>query len=179
MKTLIKILYLSLFTFVIANDTMSFKNEAIFENDNVILELRDGTIYGNAKIISMDGNWTKIKTKYSGNLNLRTNKVRTIKSFNGTLLYGTEKRTIINDKQSPFISNEALINGAGRSLVEYKEKSYTGLILSLAGSALIISNPANPTVGSALTLLGYIISIQAINDVGIAGEKLQKVEIKE
>jgi len=191
MKTLIKILCLSVFTFVIANEKNEFYDQDIFQ-DNVTIILKDSKSYEQTTILSIDSKYIIFKTqKFEQPFRIDINKVKTVKTINGTVLYEPNKLitkkvlkdeikdSLITNDITPFISNESLIYNSGIDLEAYRNKYYLGLLLQIGGTAIIVSGTEDSQIlGGILSLFGSILQLTAVNDVGEAGEKLQKVKDK-
>tara|TARA_R110002012_G_scaffold322075_1_gene554642 strand:+ start:7766 stop:8143 length:378 start_codon:yes stop_codon:yes gene_type:complete len=80
-----------------------------------------------------------------------------------------------NSKQ--YSNNTTLIKDAGLNLIKFRTITYSSLGVSSLGTLLLMSNLL--VVGVILYLTGIILMLIAISKVGIAGEKLQRVDIKE
>ena len=81
MKTLIKILCLSVFTFVIANEKNEFYDQDIFQ-DNVTIILKDSKSYEQTTILSIDSKYIIFKTqKFEQPFRIDINKVKTVNSI--------------------------------------------------------------------------------------------------
>ena len=171
MKIFFKILCLSLFSII-------FSKDLIFMNDGV---KHYGSIKDKSQIFN-DIDYITLTYKNKGIRNILKSDVLYIKLTNGEV-YNSLGVSIIepDTKYYQLNTNEKLIQSAGGDLLSYRRKFYTGLFLSFTGTIVILiaENTKQQGLGAGLTLLGSLLQTLAVNDVGIAGEKLQRVDIKE
>lgn len=169
MKIFFKILCLSLFSII-------FSKDLIFMNDGV---KHYGSIKDKSQIFN-DIDYITLTYKNKGIRNILKSDVLYIKLTNGEV-YNSLGVSIIepDTKYYELNTNEKLIQSASNNLISYRNKYYTGLAISFAGLLFGLSVENATVPGGLFMLIGGVTQILAVNDVGIAGEKLQRVDIKE
>ena len=182
MKTLIKILLFTLMSIIFSNE-VNFRNDLLLY-DNVSIVLRNGTKYVNYKIESIDKTWLVAypyhsyhSKNISNQIKLRVFQIQYIKSSNDEIIYGKTVDIIKTKNLDEKLSNKQLLNNAGSDLVKYRSLMYNSVGLGIISGIFLGSG--NTQTGAALWVISYILSIMAIHSVGEAGEKLEKVDIKE
>ena len=178
MKTLIKILFFTSMSIIFSNEN-SFRDDLLLY-DNVTIVLRSGNKYINYKIESIDKTWLVAHPIHSNHISnqikVRVFQIKYIKSSNGEIIYGKNydmQKSINLDE----LSNQQLLNNAGSDLIEYRNLAYNSIGVGILATIFLAGG--NTEIGGGLYIISYILNLMAIHSVGEAGEKLEKVDIKE
>ena len=76
-------------------------------------------------------------------------------------------------------SNQENLYSAGQHLKNFTSYYFGGLLISCIGIGISTSSEEEDNIGSALSIIGLIMTLYSIVQVGEAGDDLQNIQIKE
>ena len=76
-------------------------------------------------------------------------------------------------------SNQESLLSAAQYMKNFRNYYYFGTILVYSGMGLQISSDGEDNIGNIVSLIGGLLTLYSVGEIGKAGEELQKIEIKD
>tara|TARA_B110000263_G_C15110296_1_gene419474 strand:- start:44 stop:592 length:549 start_codon:yes stop_codon:yes gene_type:complete len=182
MKTLIKILCLSVFSICLGNDLNPSTNiyTVIIESSNNET-IKYESIYFVEKTL-----FTFIFKDNVGNIiEIKKKEIKSIYDSNNNYIHTDQLTSTEFKNNNPSNkTNQELVISAGKHLEKFTRLYYLGLFLTAAGSVSAILDVDDgeintPKVSAGLSTAGFILQIISVTQVGQAGKELQSVKIED